>query len=73
MLKPGSHLVETYRIPEPVMHEAYGRGSAYAKLCIEALRKPRELCWELGLLTPGWARWWRAMGVSPRRPDRAAA
>jgi hypothetical protein len=34
---------------------------------LEALRKPRELCWELGILNERWTPWWKALGIwAPR-------
>lgn len=63
MLKPSPGLVRTYSIPEEVMREAYGPGTRYRQMVLDALQKPRELCWELGILNQRWAPWWKALGI----------
>jgi hypothetical protein len=67
MMKPLPHVVRLYQIPRAVMREAYGPGTQHRKLVLEALRKPRELCWELGILNQRWTPWWKALGIwAPR-------
>ncbi len=63
MMRPSGHLVRTYGIPAEVMREAYGRGSAHERLTLEALRKPRELCRELGILNSRSAVLWKALRI----------
>ena len=63
MMRPSGHVVRTYGIPESVLCEAYGPGSLGAARTIEALGKPRELCWELGILNDRWSPMWKALGV----------
>jgi hypothetical protein len=63
MMRPSGHVVRTYGIPESVLREAYGPGSLGANRTIEALGKPRELCWELGILNERWSPVWKALGV----------
>jgi hypothetical protein len=63
MMKPSPQLVRAYSIPEQVMREAYGPGTPYRQMVLDALRKPRELCWELGILNQRWAPWWKALGI----------
>jgi len=63
MMRPSGHIVREYRIPEAVLTEAYGPGSLGAARTIEALAKPRELCWELGIVNERWSPMWKALGV----------
>jgi hypothetical protein len=67
MMRPSPHLILTYGIPDAVIDEAYGRGSAGAESAIAALQKPRELCWELGILNQQWASLWKALGIYAER------
>jgi hypothetical protein len=46
MMQPSRHVVRTCGIPEEVIDEAYGPSSNARQRTLEALRKPRELCWE---------------------------
>jgi hypothetical protein len=67
MTRPSGHIVREYGIPRPVLAEAYGRGSRGEEFVKRALFKPRELCWELGVLNSRWASLWRALGIyAPR-------
>jgi hypothetical protein len=67
MTRPSRHVVRSYGVPREVLREAYGRGSAGAERARQALRKPRELCWELGVLNGRWAPLWRALDIyAPR-------
>ena len=67
MMRPSAHIVRTYGIPDTELREAYGPGSLGAARTIEALAKPRELCWELGILNEAWSPAWKALGVyAPR-------
>jgi P-aminobenzoate N-oxygenase AurF len=67
MMRPSEHIVRTYGIPRPVLREAYGPGSLGARYTIDALGKPRELCWELGVLNSRSAWLWKALGIyAPR-------
>ncbi len=67
MMRPSSHMVRTYAIPEAAMRAAYGPGSPAQQRTLDALRKPRELCWELGVLNEPWSRVWKALGIyAPR-------
>jgi len=63
MSRPSSHVVRTYGIPAEVLREAYGKGSRAEQNLKRALFKPRELCWELGVLTPRWAWLWKRLGI----------
>lgn len=67
MMRPSRHLVRSYEIPKHVLREAYGRSSLGAERARQALGKPRELCWELGVLNQRWAPFWKALGIyAPR-------
>ena len=71
MMRPSGHVVRTYGIPKETLREAYG-----SPLCRErrlaALRKPRQLCWELGVLDDALERLLEeARAVRPARlPER---
>jgi len=67
MMRPSSHIVKTYGIPRTVLEEAYGRGSEGQRWVQAALRKTRELCWDLGILDERWMPYWKALGIwAPR-------
>lgn len=63
MMKPSPHIIGAYGIPQETLAQAYGPGSTYRQFAVEALRKPRELCWELGILDERWSPWWRRLGI----------
>ncbi|MBX3027596.1 diiron oxygenase [bacterium] len=63
MSRPSRHVVRTYGIPAEVLREAYGPGSKGADYIKRALFKPRELCWELGVLNERWAGLWKRLGI----------
>jgi hypothetical protein len=67
MMQPSRHVIRTYGIPKAVVDEAYGPGSNAKQRTLEALRKARELCWEIGVLDERWARLWKVLGIyAPR-------
>jgi len=63
MSRPSGHVVRSYGIPAEVLREAYGPGSKGAEYIKRALFKPRELCWELGVLNARWAGLWKRLGI----------
>ena len=63
MSRPSGHVVRAYGIPADVLKEAYGPGSKGAEYIKRALFKPRELCWELGVLNQRWAPLWKRLGI----------
>ena len=63
MTRPSGHVIRTYGIPKSALAEAYGRGSHAEEFVKRALFKPRELCWELGVLNPRWAWLWQRLGI----------
>ena len=62
MLQPPRHLVKRYGIPKSVIKEAYGSDEAKAEVR-RSLRKVRQLCLELGLVTPLSKPIWKAFGI----------
>lgn len=62
MMQPTSAMVARYAIPKAVLREAYGSPLARAHR-VAALRKPRELCVELGIAVPPFDVLWRRMGI----------
>jgi hypothetical protein len=63
MTRPSAHIVRAYGIPPAVLQEAYGRGSRAEEHVVRALFKPRELCWELGVLNARWAWLWKRLRI----------
>lgn len=68
MMRPSWQIVRTYGIPRAVIREAYTRNPVHRARTLDALRKVRELCVEIGLITPGWAPLWRLLGIWARSP-----
>lgn len=62
MLRPPRHLVKRYGIPRAVLAEAYGSPEAKAEVR-RSLRKVRQLCVELGLVTRVSRPIWKAFGI----------
>jgi hypothetical protein len=62
MMQPTATMVRRYAIPRSVLREAYRSPRARAERAA-ALRKPRELCVELGIAAPPFDRLWRRMGI----------
>jgi hypothetical protein len=73
MMRPSAQIVRTYGIPRTVIREAYTRNPVHRARTLEALRKVRELCAEIGLITPGSAWLWRVLGISAPAPAPAPA
>ena len=67
MMRPSPQIVRTYGIPKAVLEEAYRRNPRHRQASIDALRKVRALCQELGLLKPGL---WKFLGVWDEVPGR---
>jgi hypothetical protein len=71
MLVPPADMVRNCGIPREVMRDAY-RSPAGRRFVSDAVRKSRELCGELGLLTPPARVVWRLAGIWDRtEPARA--
>ena len=63
MMQVSPHLVRTYGIPREVLREAYDSNAKHQQAKLDALKKVRELCDELGLVTP-WSRpLWQGFGI----------
>ena len=69
MMRPSRQIVRAYGIPRAVIAEAYTRNPRHRENTMEALRKVRDLCAELGIVTPVSARLWRVL----RLADAASA
>ena len=64
MMQPSAQIVRQYGIPDAVIDEAYGTNPRHREKTLAALAKVRELCRELGLLTPVSSPVWRVLGIS---------
>jgi P-aminobenzoate N-oxygenase AurF len=73
MMRPSSQIVRTYGIPRAVIREAYTWNHVHRARTLEALRKVRELCAEIGILTPGATLVWKLLGVWEPPAAMAAA
>jgi hypothetical protein len=73
MMRPSAQIVRTYGIPRAVIREAYTRNPVHRARTLEALRKVRELCADIGLITPRSAWLWRMLGISEGAPAPAPA
>ena len=69
MLQPSGDVVRTYRIPKDVVREAYTDNAEHKASVRESLRKVRDLCLEVGIVTPTSKRLWQAFGIweDPRK------
>ena len=63
MLRPSKAVVRTYRIPRSVIKEAYKDNPEARQYVRDSLRKVRNLCVNLGIVTPPAKRLWRAFGI----------
>jgi P-aminobenzoate N-oxygenase AurF len=64
MLEPPSVVMRTYRIPRPVLREAYSTSQIHRANVRASLEKVRSLCQELELVTPVSRLIWRVMGIA---------
>jgi hypothetical protein len=63
MMQPTPAMIRRYAIPKQVLVEAYRESPRAHELRASALRKPRELCVELGIAVAPFDRLWRRMGI----------
>ncbi|HUY63441.1 MAG TPA: diiron oxygenase [Acidimicrobiales bacterium] len=63
MLMPPAVVVRTYGIPRSVVRAAYRSDPRSRQFVRDSLRKVRQLCTELGLVTPLSLLVWRAFGI----------
>ena len=61
MMRPSREIIRAYGIPADVVTEAYTRNPRHRAETIEAVRKVRDLCQELGIVWP-WL--WTRVGIS---------
>ena len=73
MMQPSGQVIRTYGIPREVVKEAYTRNPLHRSRTLEAIRKVRELCDELGLLTPFSIRIWKVLGLWQVESSAAAS
>ena len=64
MLRPSPEIVARFRIPAPVLREAY-RSAHHRARTVAAIAKVRNLCVELAIATPRAIPLWRAAGLWP--------
>jgi hypothetical protein len=63
MMQVSPQIVRAYAIPRSALQEAYVGNERHQQAKLDALRKVRELCDELGLVTP-WSRpLWQSFGI----------
>lgn len=65
MLRPSTQLINRYRIPKPVIAEAFTDNEQFHDDAIASMTKLRKLWTELGLAGPGYRRLWRVLGLWP--------
>jgi hypothetical protein len=72
MMRPSPQIVRTYHIPKSVLAEAYSRNPQHRQSTVDAVRKVRGLCRELGILNPGL---WKLLGIwdAPARGEPVTA
>jgi hypothetical protein len=73
MMQPSAEIIREYRIPRSVVDEAYRKNPVHRQKTLEALRKVRALCEELGIVTPLTKWLWKALGIWERTPAPATA
>lgn len=65
MMEPPRWLLDAYAVPKEVRREAFVLDMEHRRLLAEGVRPLRDLCAEVGILTPGLAPLWRALGLLP--------
>jgi len=63
MMQPSRQIIRQYRIPAAVIDEAYRLNPRHREKTLAALAKVRDLCGELGLLTPVSTPVWQVLGI----------
>jgi hypothetical protein len=63
MLRPSDEVVRTYRIPKAVLKEAYKDNPEAKQYVRDSLRKVRNLCVDLGIVTPVAKLLWKAFDI----------
>jgi hypothetical protein len=68
MLMPSRQVIRRYQIPKGALSEAYKDNAAASAQLHASLRKVRQLCEDLGLLSRGYRRLWKALGLWASTP-----
>src|SRR5437764_816094 len=63
MLRPSDSTIRQYRIPKAVIKEAYDDNPEARQFVKDSIRKVRNLCVELGIVTPVSKLLWKAFGI----------
>ena len=69
MMRPSPAIIREYGIPKDVIDEAYRRNPAHRAKTLDAIQKVRDLCEDLGLITPLSKRIWALLGIWRRRSE----
>ena len=74
MLRPSKATIRKYRIPKSVIKEAFDKNPEARQFVRDSIRKVRNLCIELGIITPISKQLWKAFGIwdEPGAPAVAA-
>jgi hypothetical protein len=63
MMRPPRHVIKAEQIPTDVVTAAYAGNPHHRGETVAALRKVRDLCREIGIVTPTSVRLWRRLGL----------
>lgn len=63
MLQPPRWLLDAYGVPAAVRREAFRDDPVHRARMAEGLRPLRDLCMEIGIVTPALVPMWRALGI----------
>jgi hypothetical protein len=63
MLRPSKSMIRQYRIPKAVIKEAFDDNPEARQFVRDSIRKVRNLCVELGIVTPVSKLLWKAFGI----------
>ena len=63
MLRPSKSMIRQYGIPKSVIKEAYDDNPQARQFVKDSIRKVRNLCVELGIVTPVSKQLWKAFGI----------
>ena len=69
MMRPSRQVVRTYGIPDEVIAEAYTSNPRHRQDMLAALGKLRDLCREVGIVTPWSVPLWRVAGIWQEERD----
>jgi hypothetical protein len=63
MLRPSKSMIREYGIPKAVIKEAFDDNPGARQFVRDSIRKVRNLCVELGIVTPASKLLWKAFGI----------